>query len=172
MNPLIVIWFYFALWNNSGGEVDKSFFIQSILQDGFLCNGVFSQSEHCECIKSAYDAFIVTEYPAFEGEISIPEIGRKVIYEIKIYELKFNYYSWKLLHYEDQNCSGWYRISGYKENDFIHLYNKVLHYYTRSKKQVDNILTIWQQRLRACSGIHQSATAGKFYFILRWIFSP
>ena len=51
-----------------------------------------------------------------------------------------------MLKYQDDNSRGWYRLKGYKENDFIHLYQMVFKYYGVGRKAFEESYLKWQKK--------------------------
>lgn len=68
-------------------------------------------------------------------------------YSIRTLELNFNNDEiYIILHFEtDNGISIYFRLYGFKENDFIHLYHRILKPYHSNKKKVLEHLSVWQK---------------------------
>lgn len=124
-----------------GNEPD-SFFANSIIEDGFLCQNYLESEKYCDCLIDELSSIKITRSESQKGKI-VAKNGNVIFYKFYPVTIELGDYSWTLLRYEDTNSRGWYRLRGYKENDFYHLYHKVLHSYLRKGKQVQELISHW-----------------------------
>lgn len=120
----------------------KAFFTQSIVQDGFICSNPTNLQDYLECVKTTHNNIKINQSKPLKGEFNFKN---HTFYEMEVFELELGGYSWIILNYKDTNSNGWYRIKGFKENDFIHFYNRILKFYIKNKKDITNVIEGWQE---------------------------
>lgn len=125
-------------------EIDKIFFLKSVLQDDFYSTEFSTLKEYEDYITEVYEHMEIVKSEIIEGEFNQKDL---VFYEVQLYKIKLHNYTWVLLRFQNPDKSnGWYRISGYKESDFVHFYNRVLCNYLRNKK-IASVLEEWNQKI-------------------------
>ncbi len=132
---------------NSFSQTDTIIFKKSIIEDGYFCQAAFSIEKYCECIEMVMNRKI-TKSIIIKGQTQTPFIkqGRLLFYTIEMYEMKVVDYQWIMLRFESMKSSSYYRVKGYKENDFIHFYDKVLKFLFVNKKNIAHEINYWQNK--------------------------
>lgn len=117
-----------------------------ILDGGVYCDEMTSFDKLVLCQKKVYDDLNIQYTEYITGEFTSKSNGKHTFYKLKLYRISsyLNNERRYILHYKDTQSEAWYRISGYKENDFIHLYNTVFMEFL-SKKEILNVVSEWQK---------------------------
>lgn len=119
-------------------NIEKVFATQSIVEDAFICSGLQNISEYLGCIESISRAVVISK----SSTVSITQKDIQ-FFDLQLYELKLFDSKWVLLKYQDVYIETWYRIRGYKENDFIHFYNRVLKKYFKNQSEILHVISTW-----------------------------
>lgn len=137
--------------NLFGNEPD-SFFVNSIIEDGFLCQGLSTTEEYCSCLTNNLPLITITRAESQKGKFETIN-GSLIFYEFYPVTIEIGDYSWTILRYEDNNSRGWYRLDGYRENDFYHFYHRVLHNYLKKDRRIRKLVDDWVKSSPAMSNI-------------------
>lgn len=127
-------------------QMDELTFRQSILEDDFFCKDRRTVEEYCKCIDWVFNKKVITS-KIIKGETKTPRKlrGRLLFYSIQLYEMSSGDYKWIMLRFESLKSSSYYRIRGYKENDFSHFYNRVLKYLFVGNNNINQEIKYWQE---------------------------
>ena len=132
---------------NSFSQSDSIIFKKSIIEDGFFCQAAYSIEKYCDCIEMVLNRKI-NQSIILKGQVQTPlkKQGRLMFYTIEMYEMKVIDYHWIMLRFESMKSSSYYRIKGYKENDFIHFYENVLKLLFVDNKKIAQQIKLWQEK--------------------------
>ena len=107
----------------SSQEIQLKLFT-SILEDGGVYCENYSFDEKMVCFKEVYDNLKISQTGILKLEFTNLNRNLHTFYSLQLFKvdsyLGANYRY--LLYYKDVESEAWFRIKGYKENDFIHFY--------------------------------------------------